>query len=474
LAPRIVNLLSKDRYFAVLIVTLSFCIGITGIVLNGMQFSPDSTGFHNYAVNLVAGRGYTSDLSSEPQTKLNREPGYPVFLGVVYRVYANLGEISYIQQGDYDLEEKRLLSNYPEIWAVKYFQALLMALGVLLFYKSLLPFFAPRTCKLSALILSIFYPYQVFSSFLLRESLIAFFTVLLGYLLCRYYSTRKGIFMLGAAAVLALGSLTWQAYMAFTPLVPIMLWFASKDFAKLIKYSALSGIVYIVLIFPWLWFSYSKAADIKIVKSMGTTYTHELMNYVAAMDKAVFHKLITANEKRKLEDEWYYDLSSKEVVENSFTGIYTRKADSLNAELKRRGKSELKYLMVSSSQRLANMFFQTHWYPHSLPKGIGSLLRSYRNEGFIYTLFGLGMVSISLFIALFSLTGLGLMPAGKQLALLPFWGFLVFFYPIGSVSRRFMPVIPWMILLSVFAVTRMFQRCLQPKLTQNNQKEVQS
>ncbi len=470
-AGSIKSLLSKDLHFAVLIAVLSFSLGITGIILNGMRFSPDSTGFHNYAVNIIAGRGYTSELGLDPPTKLNREPGYPIFLGSVYRIYSALGRVSYIKTDDYNLSQKRLLSYYPEIWIIKYLQAMLLAIGVVLFYKSLLPFFSVRICKISALLLSIFYPYHVFSSFLLREPLIAFFTILLGYLLSRYYATHKETYLLGASVVLALGSLTWQAYIAFTPIIPVMLWLTLKDPKMLITRSILSGIAYIVLVSPWLWFSYSQAQDLRIIKSMGTTYTHELMNYVAAMDEAVFYKLMSAEEKRQLEDKWYYNLSSLEVVTNSFEGVYDLKADSIQTELGSRGISGVAYLFNSTAKRLGNLFFQTHWPPFRLPRGMGSLLRTFREEGFLQVFMGLGMVIISLLLGVSSIIGLFMLPARDHLAILPLWGFLMFFYPIGSVSRRFMPIIPWMILLSVFALSSVYQRYLSSRVVRTT-KEV--
>lgn len=471
LSSRIRNLLSNDLCFSVFIVALSFSIGVAGIILNGTQFAPDSTGFHNYAVNIIAGKGYTSEIATAPQTKLNREPGYPYFLVVLYSMYATFDKVSYIQNRDYDLHHKRLLTDFPEIWVAKYFQAFLLALGVLLFYKSLLPFFSQKVCKLAALLSGLYYPYQVFSSFLLREPLIAFISVVLGYMLSRYYATHKETYLLGASVVLALGSLTWQAYIAFTPIIPVMLWLTLKDPKMLITRSILSGIAYIVLVSPWLWFSYSQAQDLRIIKSMGTTYTHELMNYVAAMDEAVFYKLMSAEEKRQLEDKWYYNLSSLEVVTNSFEGVYDLKAESIKTELGSRGISGIAYLFNSAAKRLGNLFFQTHWPPFRLPRGMGSLLRTFREEGFLQVFMGLGMVIISLLLGVSSIIGLFMLPARDHLAILPLWGFLMFFYPIGSVSRRFMPIIPWMILLSVFALSSVYQRYLSSRVVRNT-KEV--
>ncbi|HNB10381.1 MAG TPA: hypothetical protein PK754_12550, partial [bacterium] len=79
----------------------------------GVDVMPsDGLDYHNVAVNLVLGHGYSKDTQALHNPYFFREPGYPIFLSAIYFLYNLFDPVSYLDSAQH------VLNDHNEIlWA---------------------------------------------------------------------------------------------------------------------------------------------------------------------------------------------------------------------------------------------------------------------------------------------------------------------------------------------------------------------
>ena len=129
----ITNTLSNisEITFISLLFLIGFVVGSIAINTRSPYYiSPDGTGYHNYAVNISL-RGVYSPAYQYPYTvNFAREPGYPMFLAAIYKIYDIFGEPTLLKWDEYNVSTKTMKTKKGEIQCAKYVQLILLIISV--------------------------------------------------------------------------------------------------------------------------------------------------------------------------------------------------------------------------------------------------------------------------------------------------------------------------------------------------------
>ena len=449
----------NERRFLYLFFAIGITVGIVVIHVNGPYvMPPDGTGFHKYAVN-IAEHGVYSPSSVAPYiVDLVREPGYPVFLAAVYKLYSIWNKPTTITKEQYSSESRKLRVRKGEIEFAKHIQLILLLVAAFLFYLVIKMYSSISLSRIVALTTILYYPYMMFSTRIMRESLVAFLLALFTYTLAQYYKSHKSWYLVMATLVIGFASLTWQVMIVFTPMILIVMLLARVSVIKSLVRSCLYAVLFLATVAPWLMYAYNFYPDIRIVKSMGTSLTPEIMYYVSSRMEAQYQGLMTAEEVSKdfLEDVSL--LSTSERFNRSFSGWYKNSADSLLQHKNYSRKDHYKYLAVNVVTRLKKMVIQNTWSPFNTKfKSSVFLKRSKWGNaelinGMCFEIQSMFLHLVSIGIGILSVLGILVIPKRKLIFLSPYVLYCLMFYIIGSESRRFVPIIPFMIYLTIYAL----------------------
>jgi O-antigen/teichoic acid export membrane protein len=241
----------------VALVLLAFALRVAFMAAVGALNAPpteDALEYHNLALNMLAGKGYTLDSTQI----VNRAPAYPAFLALVYAIFG------------------------PQPAIARIFQALLISLVVPLLYyigsrfwildfgfwnkkhgdeRDIVPKSKIQNLKsigLLAAILFAIYPFSIFwSQYLITENLLVVLFAVLAALLVRPGEANP-LRLLGAGVVMGLSLLTRPTALPVMILLFLWLLFAVKGARKITLSYAVLVVGLIVGLSPWVARNYAE------------------------------------------------------------------------------------------------------------------------------------------------------------------------------------------------------------------------
>lgn len=443
------KILGSKHVFVIIIFLAAFAFRLILInTTNQSKISPDGTGYHTVAVNLVKGNGYSNSSSVPFEKYFFREPGYPVLISCVYKIFEILGgDPDYLD--DYNLSNYSYTNPHLEIKLLKYFQAFIASFTIVFFYLSLLLFFKRKYAFLIALVIALYFPIAVSVTYVLRETLQAFFSMLMVYSFIKFLFSKKYKWIILFAVFWAFSNLTFQFSLIMGIFLFIFLLIYSKKLGYSIKISIIASIVMFLVSSPWLIKSYNYYPDWKIIKSYGTSMTFEYRSLIGAVMKAQYYSYITDEDFDNILRIGYIDIPEKEKFEKSFNGEIVSTADSINKLIdepfisKRKANKTRKAFLNSWFQRINLNEIGEH--SHISPQ--------YNIFGFnIYSINHLTFTLLSIVIGLLGLFGFVLFFHRIYPLLLVFTMYMSLFFVIGTESRRMLPAQPFIIMFSILAI----------------------
>lgn len=154
-----ITFLNKERRFVVLIFIIAFSLRVGYAFLERIIPYIDAAGFDEIARHIAEGKGYRiSDGPIENDDAIRWAPGYPFFLGMIYRLFGH---------------------NYPAAWVI---QSIIGAFTCILIFFIARRLFSRKVAYISAIISTICFNLVIYPAMLLSETLF-----LLLILLCIIY-----------------------------------------------------------------------------------------------------------------------------------------------------------------------------------------------------------------------------------------------------------------------------------------------
>jgi hypothetical protein len=325
----------KNKYFILTLIIVSTVVRLLIVFsFSPKRISIDSVMYHNYAVNIVRGNGYTAAVSEPFSENFFREPGNNYFIALAYKMSTFFqNEIDYIIPGEGRISDDYINAYRPEIYWARLLFALLELIAIIFFYKTLSLFLTRKNAFIISLIFSLFYPSFYFVVTLLRESLITSVFIILNYWVLKYLNTNKVKYLIVVGVLLGLLILTFQAMVVVSlVLVAIIYINNKKDFVKVIKHTAIVAILSLLTIAPWMNKIYNYYPDIRVFKTFGVSLTMEMSS---CMTNARLLKHFGHITKEELNSylNGLYSLDSHTQFENSINDKFKNQADSLHQTL---------------------------------------------------------------------------------------------------------------------------------------------
>lgn len=278
----------------------------------------DGLDYHNVAVNLVLGNGYSNDIQAPFEPYFFREPGYSLFIAAVYGVCSWFGEISYVT----DMTD---LNHHPEFVGLQMVQCTLGAIMCVVFYLTLSLVLQKRAAWVLGLLGACYVPLAAFAALPLRETLQAFVVVAMNYCFARFLMNRSARWLLAFSVALAASILILRVTILGPALAFVFFWIQFRNVAQSLKYTAMVSGVVVILILPWLLRTYSFFPNWRIIWSVGTSHTTELRDYYLALEE---NFKTDSDDYKRLYGDWK-KLSERERFEWSFSGRVTELSNAL-------------------------------------------------------------------------------------------------------------------------------------------------
>ena len=227
------NLLINNRTKTYgLIFLTALLLRVIGIFVYGVDYSGDSVEYDTIACNIVQGHGYS--LSQSPPFKLttHREPTYPLFLALIYRIFGH------------------------NTLMVVIIQCLIGSLTCVLIYKTALEIYDDdRVAFLATLINAFYLPIAIFNLRLYSETIAILLVAIIAYNLVQILKKKENwvnYLCLGiTTGILILNKLVFQFFPFFILIVIMILSKGKKVVGKNLVCLLLAAIV----VFPWLLFN---------------------------------------------------------------------------------------------------------------------------------------------------------------------------------------------------------------------------
>ena len=408
--------------------------------LDNNYISPDGLGYHALAVNIAKGNGLSQQGAEPFEKSFFREPGYPIFLGGIYSIINLFHPVRYIQ--GFNRSTFILNDIYPEIIAAKIVQSILGAVSIVLVFLILLHLSNFKIAFWSGLISAIFVQLAFQNMFILRETLVMFLLLLLNWLYLKYLTGGRNILSLTSIGLLiGLLVLVFQIHIIIIPVFFLLTWILSKRLWFTLKHTAVVIAVTALVIAPHCINVYSYYPNIKVLKTFGTSLTHEQAAYIGAQRMAVAYGCMNSVDGSA---EW--GLSSREQFDRSFNGYYLAKADSLNA-------------MIPTAWALKHDLKK---YAHNIKgsvilSGVGYL----EGSEFIAAYGGFIGYPLLLFPRAIGLLGiLGLFVYGRKYLpyFLPFVTYVLLFWLLGSEYRRMIILQPFYVFFGILLCQYVYRK----------------
>lgn len=427
----------------VLLIIFSTSLLFRIVLINTHQINkiyPDATGYHTFAVNLAKGNGFSLDQNPPFEKSFFREPGYPVFLGICYKLYGLIGDKpSYITEYNIDT---LIYDSYqhPEIVFAKYMQAFFDSLSVVVFYLLLLLMFKNSFAFIIALLFGFYYPVAIHSTYLLRETFQLFITLCMSYSFALVLLKKKWFWLLLFSGFWAISNLTLQVTIVIPFFMLIIVWYYSKKIIRAVKVVIISSLLMFVIISPWLIKVYNYYPDLRIIKTFGCSYTQEMRAYQNAVWDYEASNRLTDDEGQRIFGI-FINSNSKTQFQKSFDGTYTHLADSVsNLNLNIPLKFKIK-------KGISN--FITSWVFSDV--GTRTLLNNFYKSFILF---------VPVIIGLFAFIGIYAYFNRLLPILLTFICFISLFYLIGGESRRMLPAQPFIFLFGCLGIYYSYSRVI--------------
>ena len=235
----------------------------------------DTPRFHNPAVNLVSGNGYSEDTNAPYKPFFFREPGYAAFLAIIYWVYSFFDELHYIES----IIDLDIINDAPETVIAQIVQVILGSLTCLLFYKTLRLVLNNHYAFVIAFFFAIYQPTAVYSLKIMRETLQAFVVMSLAFTFSKFYLTHQYKWLISFSILWAISNLILQVTALLFGMIFIFTLFQFKDLKKSVLSTCASTGIMLLVVSPWIMRSYQFYPDIRVAKTFGSSFTHEMKKY---------------------------------------------------------------------------------------------------------------------------------------------------------------------------------------------------
>jgi 4-amino-4-deoxy-L-arabinose transferase-like glycosyltransferase len=402
------------------------------------QFSPDETGYHRIAVNIVKGNGLSNQEQYPFEKCYFREPGYPFFLAGIYSVVNIFHPVKYIDH--YDINTCKLGVNHPEIVTARLVQAVMDSVSIVLLFLIILKVSDEKIAFRTALITGLFFNLAYSSVFLLRESLVVFLLLILNYFFIRYlFSKEKHLWLILIGIVIGLLTLVFQIHIAILPVLFVLMLFHNKKVKEAILQTSFVTIIAIAVILPHCMSVYRFYPDIRIFKTIGTSFTYEMNEYANAISKMEYYGVLTKEQGNALQD---WNNSSAEQFKNSFNGFYLAKADSLNSVVNEPLVSKRKVRTLITNFRKS--FFLTK-LGHESGK---DLIVTHGPQILI------PLIILPVLVGILGIVGLLFFWKQYLICFLPFIVYLALFWLLGSEYRRMIILQPYLIFFGLLFISK--------------------
>jgi hypothetical protein len=418
------------------------------IIINSYStntISNDSFTYHNLAVNLVKGNGYSTDTSAPFQPHFTREPAFPFFIASIYFVVDKFHAITYLKWKNIKLDNNNKIITYlPELTSVKYVQAILDSFTCIIFFLSLIVFIPRSKAFLITILFSIYFPYVLYNTYILREIIQTFLAVLFNFLCLKYFISNKIKYLIGFSIVWGLLNLTLQVTMALGIFIFLFLAIKKKSLFQAIKPILISSLIMLTVMSPYLIRTYLFYPNPNIILSSGSSITMQKANY--------YSTLIQLHDLKKINDSSYnqlrnklWDLDEYTTFKYSFTGKFDEMRDSITAMYPVSLSNKVKY----SSKKLFTSF-RNFWFrkfsssPNSLKKNIIS--RNYRE---------LLSYPLGILVGLLAMAGCITYYSKYYFSFIIFTSFLFLSPILGDEGRRLLPAFPYIFSFAALFLMKM-------------------
>ncbi|MCB0490601.1 MAG: glycosyltransferase family 39 protein [Cyclobacteriaceae bacterium] len=401
----------------------------------------DSIDYHNLAVNLVEGNGYSQDTTPPFRPSFYREPAHPLYLALAYGIYKVAG-------GDlYYMTDNR---NLPRVQVTvgRIFLAILGSLTVVLFFWIVRHFLQPKVAFWVAIASALYFPLAFFTTQLMRETVQTFSVTLASLFFLRYLSRNRIYWLALFSFAWALSNMTLQITVFVVPLIPLWMKFNGFRMRRILWATLFSIIVALLFMSPWLFRTYRYYPDIRVFKTLGISQTYEFMAYVSGERYRLSKEYASSDSVDHLvQSIWkdWYKLDDFLKFQQSFDGTYKKRtAVSLPTSLPSVG-------FTRWIARIRNCWIESFWFVEQPNGRLHMRPHSYYWQNREISWFALSLIGLG--IGWFAVPGIFLFSRRLWPCLLLPCCFLVLFPLIGSEPRRGLPVHLFILLFSGLTIT---------------------
>lgn len=439
------DIFNNNRIITLIIFTTSLLVRLyTNNNVFVDRIPKDGVTYNNIAINLVKNGNYSVE-NEEPFTPyFFREPLYPLFIAGIYKIHEQINS---------DLEYVKTNGKYKQVKTLRIFQVILSSMSCCLLFWVFSLYFNNNISFAASILFSFYQPDAVLTTHILRETLQMFLTVLMTFFIVKHLMQNKKKHLILFSLTLGLNILTLQ----ITILLPLFLFF----YFLLNKYgliSALKKVSIIVLIssipiIPWLYRTYNFYPDIRVVKTIGLSLTHEQRSFINSVRTSVALDIISKDEGLEIEHQEWYRISEYEKFERSYNG-YFRQLKSHYDSLIANNSTWQQRLTLKAKNIISNI--QNTWlqsFVVIVPQNSNSAVLN------PLKIFWFNRMYIHLIIAITSvLLGiLGILGTIKYLKRVPginivFLYYLLLFPILASEPRRLLIIHPYIILFAILFI----------------------
>lgn len=326
-------ILFMKRYKIILLIIVAFLINVFFIKINNNFFpnkiTNDGTIYHNYAVNIINGNGYSFSNNYPYIESYYREPGYPYFIATVYKLYEIISFQKVKALTDKEFSTANLETPHPEIQFLYYFQALIGAFNILLLYVLLSLKINNKIAFIISLLCVFYFPVGFLTGKMLRETLQLFITLLFSISFAKLLINQRIKHLIFSGIFLGLGFAILQIYLILPIFIFIYSWVFYKEFWSSLKNSLVISLFALIVVTPWFIKVYGYYPDIRTFLSCGSYLTLNRINYKSTAIMAHELGCLDKSEYLYALDNYLY-ANSYIKFQRSFNGYYKSKTDSIN------------------------------------------------------------------------------------------------------------------------------------------------
>lgn len=220
-----------DKRFLLLVFLISFSLGCLFAFSFDHPVVSDAVEYDMIGWNLARGNGFSSLASPPFNPTMNREPVYPVFLGILYKIFGH---------------------NYIPVY---FFQVVIFSLTCILVYLLAREIFTEKVAKYSSVFTALCPTLANYPSYILTETIFIFLLCVLVYVLTKAIKSQKLAWFFASGAFLGIAALCKVMVSLFFIPVCLGVFLFKRDwkhlFGKTVMQLAVCGLVFLMVISPW-------------------------------------------------------------------------------------------------------------------------------------------------------------------------------------------------------------------------------